>query len=107
MVGGSSIVLFILRSLWENCYAILRQYHYYVVGYLVASSIISFGVCYRFGPLTDTRSLHLLQWALQAIGLILIFVSSEYKEAVVGIIIVLLCVHNFPRSWINQLTGLW
>ena len=120
-------MLFFLRSLWENLYSVLRQYHYYVVAYLIISSVISFGVCYRFGPLTDTRSLHLLQWSLQvshgfhshnllmelnlieiqAIGLVLMFVSSEYKEAITGIILVVLCLHSFPRSWTGYISTIW
>lgn len=40
-------------------------------------------------------------------GLGLVFVSSEHKEAVMSIILVTLLVHNFPRSWLNQCHSTW
>ena len=65
LVGGSSVVFYLLRSLWENLYSVMRDYNYYVLGYLIISSVISFGLCYRFGPINNPKSVHLLQWALQ------------------------------------------
>lgn len=67
LVGGSSIVFYLLRSLWENLFSVLREYQYYVVAYLITSSVISFAFCYRFGPVTNPRTIHLLQWALQVL----------------------------------------
>jgi len=65
LIGGSSIVLYLLRSLWENMYSVMREYNYYVLGYLISSSFISFALCYRFGPVNNPKTVHLLQWALQ------------------------------------------
>ena len=65
LIGGSSIVFYLLRSLWENLYAVLREYHYHVIAYLAVSSVISFAFCYRFGPVTNPRTINLLQWTLQ------------------------------------------
>ena len=65
LIGGSSIVFYLLRSLWDNFYSVMREYNYYVLGYLIFRSIISFGLCYRFGPVTNPKTTHLLQWALQ------------------------------------------
>lgn len=58
-------MFYLIRSLWENLYSVLREYHYYVVGYLAISSVISFAFCYRFGPVKNPRTIHLLQWGLQ------------------------------------------
>lgn len=65
LVGGSSMVLYLIRSLWENLFSVLRDYQNYVVAYLLISSVISFVICYRFGPVTNPRTIHLLQWGLQ------------------------------------------
>merc|ERR1711911_259585 len=43
----------------------MREYNYYVLGYLISSSFISFALCYRFGPVNNPKTVHLLQWALQ------------------------------------------
>ncbi|XP_057375932.1 nuclear envelope integral membrane protein-like isoform X1 [Daphnia carinata] len=107
LIGGSSIVFYLLRSLWENLYSVLREYHYYVIAYLAASSAISFAFCYRFGPVTNTRTIHLLQWGIQLCGLCLVFESSEHKEGAMAIILVTVVSHNFPGSWWARCRTLW
>ena len=107
LAGGGSLVLFALRQLWDNCYSVLRRYHYYVAAYLAVSSAVSFAVCYRWGPLTDGRSLQLLQWTLQALGLALVFLSSDHQEAVSGVVVAVVCLHNFPTSWTYRLVTCW
>nr|CAG4646577.1 EOG090X0DPX [Macrothrix elegans] len=53
------------RNLFENLYSVLQEYHYYVAAYLLISAIVSFALCYRFGPVTNPKTIHLLQWGLQ------------------------------------------
>ena len=48
----------------------MREYNYYVLGYLIISSIISFAICYRFGPVNNSKTVHLLQWGLQVYNLL-------------------------------------
>ncbi|XP_046639191.1 nuclear envelope integral membrane protein 1-like isoform X3 [Daphnia pulicaria] len=107
LIGGSSIVFYLIRSLWENMYSVLREYHYYVIAYLAASSVISFAFCYRFGPVTNTRTINLLQWSLQLCGLYLVFESSEHKEGAMAIILVTVVSHNFPGAWWARCQTLW
>ena len=107
LVGGSSIVFYLIRSLWENLYSVLREYHYYVIAYLAVSSVISFAFCYRFGPVTNARTINLLQWALQLCGLYLVFESSEHKEGAMAIILVTIFSHYFPGAWWARCQTLW
>nr|CAH0110531.1 unnamed protein product [Daphnia galeata] len=107
LIGGSSIVFYLIRSLWENLYSVLREYHYYVIAYLAVSSVISFAFCYRFGPVTNARTINLLQWALQLCGLYLVFESSEHKEGAMAIILVTIFSHYFPGAWWARCQTLW
>ena len=125
MIGGASIVTYLMRTLWENFYVVLREYQLYVFGYLLISSVVSFCICYRFGPVTNPKTRNLLQWGLQVsflsliylllyiwfylqvCGLILVFVSSEHKEGVMSVILAALIVYNFPRALWAKFQMLW
>lgn len=59
------------------------------------------------GPVTNSRTKNLIKWTLQGIGLISIFYSSEYQEAAMGQIILLLIAYNFPKSWVSKSKTYW
>lgn len=67
--------------LWYNVKIYLAENHMYVLGYLVISGAIGFAACYRMGPVTDTRSINLIQWTLQFLALVLIYLSSYHQWA--------------------------
>ena len=64
--------------------------------------IISFAIVYRYGPVTDPRTLNLIQWLLQAIGLVLVYNSTQIREISIALIIILVTVYNFPRAMLNN-----
>ena len=64
-------------------------------------------MCYWFGPVSNKRTQKIIQWTLQLTGLVSIFNSSYYKEAAMGLIVILLIVYNFPKSWISILKTHW
>lgn len=129
LIGGGSIVLYLLRAAWENMYSILREYNYYVFGYLALSSIVSFAFCYRLGPVTNERTINLLQWSVQVLvtkifqseyfyflffslfckffSLLMVEESSEHKEAAMATIVIIIIVHNFPKSFTGHLSTIW
>lgn len=62
---GWALSTWLLNILWENAQVILHQYKEYVLWYLMITSLISFIICYRIGPVTNTRTKNIIQWALQ------------------------------------------
>lgn len=64
-ISGWTLSYFFLQYLLDNAKLILLQYKQYVFGYIVASGIVSFAFCYRFGPLTNPKTRNLIKWALQ------------------------------------------
>ena len=67
MIGGWSVTLWAWRFLWENCQSLLETYYMYVIGYVIAASSVGFIVCYYKGPVSNPRTLNLLQWGIQVI----------------------------------------
>lgn len=87
MVGylGASCMLslYAIQMLIENLNMILILYYKYILGYIVFSMLVSFVVCYRYGPVTNPRSIDLIRWTLQLIGLALVISCSFHLEAMV------------------------
>uniref|UniRef100_A0A1B6MPB5 Uncharacterized protein n=2 Tax=Graphocephala atropunctata TaxID=36148 RepID=A0A1B6MPB5_9HEMI len=97
--GGSSLLAYTIRVLYDQIAVLVFTYKEVVVGYLVLSAVISFSFCYRYGPLTDPRSINLLMWSLRIMGLLAIYISTYYEEFAIAIIILLLTLSVFPFRW--------
>lgn len=81
----------------------------FFAAYFLIAGIISFGIVYRLGPVENERSLRLIQWILQGIGLTLVYNSTQIQEVSVALVILLLTVYNFPRVQIKnqRLKNMW
>ncbi|XP_025416716.1 nuclear envelope integral membrane protein 1a [Sipha flava] len=85
-LGASCMLsLYAIQMLIENLNMILILYYKYILGYIGFSVLVSFVICYRYGPVTNPRSIDLIRWTLQLIGLALITLCSFHLEAMVFI----------------------
>ncbi|XP_064613742.1 nuclear envelope integral membrane protein 1-like isoform X1 [Liolophura sinensis] len=100
-LGGWSIMAYEMYYIWYQLRSIMEDYYQFVVGYLLVVGLISFGFCYKYGPVSDARSLNLIQWAIQLLGLILIYFMCQIPEISAAVIVILICIYNFPRSILN------
>ncbi|XP_049827270.1 nuclear envelope integral membrane protein 1a isoform X1 [Schistocerca gregaria] len=107
LIGGSTVALYIVQTIWGNLQLILQQYQKYVLLYIGCTGLISFIVCYRLGPVSDPRSKNLIKWALQGMGLWLIYSSTCYQEAAVALMLTVIMCYNFPSVWISKLQAAW
>ena len=103
---GSSTSIWMISSLThvlgDPMTTTFLDYWHYILGYCVLMGIISFAIVYRYGPVTDPRTLNLIQWLLQAIGLVLVYNSTQIREISIALIIILVTVYNFPRAMLNN-----
>lgn len=121
-ISGWTLSYFFLQYLLDNAKLILLQYKQYVFGYIIASGLISFAFCYRFGPLTNPKTRNLIKWTLQVrlktifhscsgpkfivllyfqfAGLALIFISSYLHEVTYMVDLLLLASRVLPISWL-------
>ncbi|KAI4500989.1 hypothetical protein M0802_003792 [Mischocyttarus mexicanus] len=104
---GWTMSLYIAQILWENTQFILLQYRDYVMWYILITSAISFLICYRFGPVTNTRTKQIIQWFLQGIALISIYYSSYFYEASFLSCVVLVLIYNFPIAMLYKGKRYW
>lgn len=107
LASGWSLVAYFGHILFDNIQHILISYQKYVVVYILAASAISFAVCYYKGPPSNKRSKDLIKWALQVLGLISIYFSSEFREATIGIIIGSVFVYFFPLEIFGGVRRYW
>ncbi|XP_055389506.1 nuclear envelope integral membrane protein-like [Condylostylus longicornis] len=107
VAGGSTLALYVFHLIWENIQLIFVSYKNYVIGYVLVTGFISFVLCYRFGPPKNQRSKDLIEWCLQITSLSVIYFSSYYTEASVGIIVIILILYYFPKEWIRYIRGIY
>lgn len=65
---GYTMSFYVAQLLWDNAQLIALQYRDFVLWYVLITSLISFVICYRFGPITNTRTKRIIQWFLQVIN---------------------------------------
>lgn len=107
IVGGWTVCVYLIQLIWGNLHLIAQQYYSHVMAYMACTGLVSFVVCYRFGPVTNPRSKNLIKWALQVAGLALIFFCTHYREAASAFIMALLAGYNFPASWFSSFQIAW
>ena len=112
MLFGSSVSLWVLTTfsnIFTNPMAeTFVENWQYVLGYIVTAGVLSFAIVYRYGPVTDERSLSLIQWFLQLVGLVLVYNSTQIREVSIALIIILLTIYNFPRKFLlNERSKRW
>lgn len=65
LMFAASMSIYLARLLWENAQLIVIQHREWVMWYILVTSLISFVICYRFGPVTNARTKKIIQWFLQ------------------------------------------
>ncbi|XP_051497488.1 nuclear envelope integral membrane protein 1 isoform X2 [Apus apus] len=101
LVGGWSFSLYLLQLIFKNLREICKSYWQYVLGYLLLVGFVSFGVCYRYGPLENQRSINLLSWALQLLGLLLMYSGIQIHPIALALVVIAICTKNldYPLQW--------
>lgn len=107
MAGGSALAIYFTQLLWDNVQLILFNYQNYVFWYIIVTGFISFVICYRFGPPKNKRSKNLIKWGLQMASMAMIYYSSDFQEASVGVILLTITIYYFPMKWIQMAKGYW
>jgi len=97
-----SLSVYFLTTIWYNLKQYLIENHIYVLGYLVTSALVSFAVCYRMGPVSNPRTINLIQWTMQLAALILIYLSSYHQVASLSLAICILTWSLIPNTFKTQ-----
>ncbi|NXT78456.1 NEMP1 protein, partial [Zapornia atra] len=101
LVGGWSFSLYLLQLIFKNLREICKSYWQYLLGYLLLVGLVSFSVCYRYGPLENERSINLLSWALQLLGLLLMYSGIQIHPIALALVVVAICTKtlDYPLQW--------
>ncbi|EFN86009.1 Transmembrane protein 194A, partial [Harpegnathos saltator] len=65
LIAAGLMSIFLVNIQLENNQLITEQYGKYITYYILITSLISFAICYRFGPVTNPRTKRITQWFLQ------------------------------------------
>ncbi|XP_058529557.1 nuclear envelope integral membrane protein 1 isoform X1 [Ochotona princeps] len=102
LVGGWSFSLYLIQLVFKNLQAIWSCYWQYLLGYMLAVGFVSFAVCYKHGPLENERSINLLTWSLQLLGLGCMYAGIQIPHVALALIVAALCTKNleYPVQWL-------
>ncbi|XP_059189307.1 nuclear envelope integral membrane protein 1 isoform X1 [Centropristis striata] len=87
IVGGWSFSVYAIQLVCRNLGVILREHWHVALGYVAVVGFITFAVCYRYGPLVDEKSINILSWTLQLLGLLLIYFGIQIQQVAFAIIV--------------------
>ncbi|NXO05218.1 NEMP1 protein, partial [Rhinopomastus cyanomelas] len=101
LLGGWSFSLYLLQLFFKNLQDICKSYWQYLVGYLLLVGLLSFAVCYVYGPLKNERSINLLSWGLQLLGLLLMYLGIRIHPVALALVVIAICTKNmdYPLQW--------
>ncbi|XP_054663283.1 nuclear envelope integral membrane protein 1 [Grus americana] len=101
LVGGWSFSLYLLQLIFKNLREICKSYWQYLLGYLLLMGFVSFAVCYKYGPLENERSINLLSWTLQLLGLLLMYSGIQIHLIASALVVIAICTKNldYPIQW--------
>uniref|UniRef100_A0A8D0HE38 Nuclear envelope integral membrane protein 1 n=1 Tax=Sphenodon punctatus TaxID=8508 RepID=A0A8D0HE38_SPHPU len=101
LVGGWSFSLYLIQLVFRNLQEICKLYWEYLLGYMVVVGLFSFAVCYKYGPLENERSINLLSWALQLLGLLLLYSGIQIRQIALALMTIAICTKNleYPVQW--------
>ncbi|XP_055973568.1 nuclear envelope integral membrane protein 1 [Sorex fumeus] len=102
LVGGWSFSLYLIQLVFKNLQEIWRCYWLYLLSYILIVGFMSFAICYKYGPLENERSINLLTWTLQLMGLCFMYCGIQIPHIALAIIIIALCTKNleYPIQWL-------
>ncbi|XP_076776637.1 nuclear envelope integral membrane protein 1 isoform X3 [Arvicanthis niloticus] len=102
LVGGWSFSLYLIQLVFKNLQEIWRCYWQYLLSYILTVGFMSFAVCYKYGPLENERSINLLTWTLQLLGLGFMYSGVQIPHVAFALIVIALCTKNleYPLHWL-------
>lgn len=96
---GWSGVLYCFSLLYNNLASLLDTYQTYIIGYTTVMSVVSFYICYWWGPPSSPRTLDIIRWTIQAIGIsCMLYASHSPLFFRVAVVFLILSIYFFPTK---------
>ncbi|XP_069926562.1 nuclear envelope integral membrane protein 2 isoform X2 [Oryctolagus cuniculus] len=98
MVGCWFASVYVVCQLMEDMKWLWYENRIFILGYVLIVGLCSFAVCYKHGPLVDSRSRSLLAWTLRLLSLVLIYAGVAMPQFAYALMVLLVAFRNvgFP-----------
>ena len=87
LIGGYSVFAGFFYWFMNHAVDIFINNWQLAIGYVIVAGLISFGVLYWFGPVSNPRTFDLIQWSIQLIALLLISSSTASVMEVSAVVV--------------------
>lgn len=97
LAASFSATAFLFQRWWQDFQNLAFSHLEYIIAYLLVAGLVSFGVCYYKGPVSNPRLLDLIKWSIQLLSVVLIY-SGTQISVVSGTIVLCVVLSNFVPS---------
>ncbi|XP_055071651.2 nuclear envelope integral membrane protein 2 [Misgurnus anguillicaudatus] len=104
--AGSGLSYMGIQRVLNNWDDIISEHWMELLAYVLISGLVSFAICYKHGPITNKRTLILMTWCMQVVGIVLLYHGLTYPLAFYMLLALLLCVKILPLVW-SLLVGIF
>ena len=66
---------------------------------MAIAALVSFAVLYRMAPPTNQRTLDIIQWTIQLVGVACVYLAFPIKEVGVASVMLTVLLYNISTSW--------
>lgn len=87
LVSGWTLVVYTIREAWDSLLS--SEYREYIIAYFTVAGILSFVICYWYGPVKNERTIHILEGALYLMAVLLMYGGIQHKPTAVAVIALL------------------
>ncbi|XP_074623163.1 nuclear envelope integral membrane protein 1-like isoform X2 [Acropora palmata] len=98
LIGGWSLGGYLIQWTLGNLKGLILNNNQWIIGYLFVAGVMSFCVCYYYGPVTSGRGLDLIRWMLQFVGLTLLYMGTRSDEVSLALVVLVFFSHIISRS---------
>jgi len=101
---GWSGVLYVFALMYDHMESLVKNYQTYIIGYTTVMSLISFYVCYWWGPPSSPRTLDIIRWTVQAVGIGFMLNASHAPLFIrLTVVFVILTIYFFPTKSVSKM----
>ncbi|TKR77673.1 hypothetical protein L596_018600 [Steinernema carpocapsae] len=97
VIAGYAVSSYVMYMMWDFLWSMIVAYQTYILHYMSVTAVISMLFCYWKGPPTNPRTQDIMQWTVQLISTLAIYLSMHDRFFALTVISLLL-IYVFVRS---------
>ena len=100
LAGGYTVIGTLMYWFFNNMLDVIQEYWQYLLGYVVTAGLLTFGAMYYWGGVTNPRAHNLIQWTLQLVACLGLYMASRLTETSLTMLALVLMTYVTPMRYV-------